>query len=215
MADVFKIVDAINMYVNTYKVGSVAPYINQFITIPYVANSDSLFKVFSYKTDYLISDVNKESYLTIGSYEIDDTKDMQDVSYEIYDSITKEKLGTFLNVKNQIDILNLFNGRQIDVKVIDNTNKYNGKYIGDVDTQLDYQKYLKITKIYHERDSALFKITYSGNPTLTLIGGGTLVKVDDSHYKVNNITSQFKLSLVDYVDTNAYMLEKTYEKMKY
>lgn len=215
MADVFKIVDAINMYANTYKVGSVTPYINQFISIPYVANSDSLFKVFSYKTDYLISDVNKESYLTIGSYEIDDTKDMQDVSYEIYDSITKEKLGTFLNVKNQINILNLFNGRQIDVKVIDNTNKYNGKYIGDVDTQLDYQKYLKITKIYHERDSALFKITYSGNPTLTLIGGGTLVKVDDSHYKVNNITSQFKLSLVDYVDTNAYMLEKTYEKIKY
>ena len=140
----------------------------------------------------------------------------EDVKYNNITYIIEDMLGNNIKEYNSTDgsfiIDGLNDGEPVNLIVVDNNNTYNGKYIKNLVPSIDYQKAMKIIQIYSNSNEAMYKIKFHGEPTLTLTGSGVLNKMDDNYYKVTNITGDITLTLVDYIDNNAYLLEKTYLK---
>ncbi len=139
----------------------------------------------------------------------------EDTKYTNITYVIEDMLGNNIKEYNSNDgsfkIENLEDGKEINLIIIDNNNKYNGKYIKNIMPSIDYQKAMKIIQIYRTGSEGMYKIIYHGEPTVTLTGTAQLTKIDEQYFKVTGITDSFTLTLVDYVESDAYLLEKTYK----
>lgn len=154
--------------------------------------------------------INKDSFYYIKGrlFENDDTTLYSNTKI-IVQNMLGETISSYKSTDGEFNISGLPN-QEINLVVIDGNNKYTGKYIPNITPTIDYQKALNIIQIYKTDDHTLFRIVYNGSHTLTLTGSGTLHNIDEYHYEVSKINGNFTLTLVDYINTDAYILEKKY-----
>ncbi len=150
-------------------------------------------------------------YLAGGAYEKTDQVSYQPVKYILIHYKTGSIVDEYTSLDGKFIFTDININEKFSIVILDLSSKYIGKYIDNIQPQLDYKAYLLINKLYSHNNEAYFKLRYSGTHTLSLIGSGTLVKIDEFNYKVINITGEYTLSLVDYVESEAFILEKTYK----
>lgn len=188
----------------------------------YTQNIDNNFYVLSnpytlknIKENKTISEIvytEKNSYIEGQSFDKDTTTKFSNVKYIVENSNSKEILYEVESNDGSFKIENLPDDKNINLIVIDESNKYNGKYLNNIPTQPDYNKKLKIIRVYQTNNTAHIKIVFSGDPNALaiFIQNATLEKIDINNYKVIDITGSYTITLHDYVDEVLYSKEVTY-----
>lgn len=156
----------------------------------------------------------KDNYYIEGqSYEKNESQKYQQVKYIVERSIDKEILAEYISADGSFYIENLPN-EFINLIVIDESKTYNGKYIVNLNTQLDYKKSMDIIRIYENENSALIRIKFNGDESAVSVfaDNASVSKVDNLYYRIDNIVGEYKITLHDYVNNVLYVKEKTYSR---
>lgn len=165
------------------------------------------------RRDIIVCGVNLSGYgyLSGGAYEKTDQVSYQPVKYILIHTKTGSIIDEYISLDGKFIFTDININEKFSIAILDISNKYIGKYIDNISPQKDFQRYLLLNRIYSYGNEALFKLRYSGTHTLSLMGSANLFKIDEFNYKVINITGEYTLSLVDYVESEAFILEKTYK----
>lgn len=144
------------------------------------------------------------------SYEKDEKTIYSSVKYIATDS-TGNYISEYTSTDGSFKLENLVEGN-INLIVIDESKKYNGKYLSNIQVELDYSKAMKIIRIYQVNNTAHIKIIFNGDPSAVAVfaQNATVEKIDTENYRLKGITGTYTVTLHDYIDNVLYTKESTF-----
>lgn len=152
------------------------------------------------------------SYIEGQSFEKDESQVYNPIKYKVQLSRTDENISEFVSNDGSFKIENLPDNENINLIVIDESKKYNGKYLKNIPVQLDYSKAMKIIRIYQVNNTAHIKIVFNGDPSAVAVfaQNATVEKIDTENYRLKGITGPYTVTLHDYIDNVLYTKESTF-----
>ncbi len=155
---------------------------------------------------------NLNSYIEGQSFEKDESQVYNPIKYKVQLSRTDENIAEFVSNDGSFKIENLPDNENINLIVIDESKKYNGKYLKNIPVQLDYSKAMKIIRIYQVNNTAHIKIVFNGDPSAVAVfaQNATVEKIDTENYRLKGITGPYTVTLHDYIDNVLYTKESTF-----
>lgn len=176
---------------------------------------DTYFKISEYKLsikDPKIIKDNINSYIEGQSFEKTEEVKHSPIKYIVETYKTKEIIEEYESSDGSFKFENLPDNENINLIVIDESKKYNGKYLKNIPVQLDYSKAMKIIRIYQINNTAHIKIVFNGDPSAVAVfaQNATVEKIDTENYRLKGITGPYTVTLHDYIDNVLYTKESTF-----
>lgn len=159
-----------------------------------------------------------DSYITGQSFEILQTNPLNNVIYILMEKNSNKVIDSKYSFNGSFTFDDLEDNTNYNIIAIDNSMKYNGKYI-NVNVEKDLVKSLKIVKLYEVKHGNnyeyCFKLFSNGNPQVSISGQEFLsvANINDI-YKITGSTNLTTFTYTIYVDdyiTGVNVINKTLE----
>lgn len=157
-------------------------------------------------------DLSGPGYFEGQSFEKNESTKYNSVKYKLIHSNTGKIVDEYISIDGAFKFIDLNVKEFYSIIVTDINNKYIGKFIERLNPEIDYNDAIQIIRIYQTQTDAQIKVKYNGDSTKVsvFVQNANIEKIDDTNYKISEISGPYTVTLHDYIDNVLYTKESTF-----